>query len=64
MTQKPAVMTAATAASMNDLTKVLVGNAGGPRNSAAGQILQTQPQQQLPQNARFPLNKPRSGDFN
>ena len=50
MTQMPAVMTAAMAASMNDLKTVLVGVAGGPRSSRSGQLPQTQPQQQLPQN--------------
>ena len=44
MTQMPAVMTAAMAASMNDLKTVLVGVAGGPRSSSSGQLPQTQPQ--------------------
>ena len=43
MTQMPAVMTAAMAASMNDLKTVLVGVAGGPRSSSSGQLPQTQP---------------------
>ena len=50
MTQMPAVMTAAVAASMNDFKTVLVGVAGGPRSSGSGQLTQTQPQQQPPQN--------------
>ena len=60
MTQMPAVMTAAMAASMNDLKTVLVGVAGGPRSNSSGQISQTQPQQQPPQNtnSRFAPNKP------
>ena len=60
MTQMPAVMTTAMAASMNDLKTVLVGVAGGPRNSSSGQLSQTQPQQQPPQNtnSRFAPNKP------
>ena len=60
MTQKPAVMTAAMAASMNDLKTVLVGVTGGPGSSSSGQIPQTQPQQQPPQitNTRFAPNKP------
>ena len=60
MTQMPAVMTAAMAASMNDLKTVLVGVAGGPRSSSSGQLPQTQPQQQPPQNinTRFAPNKP------
>ena len=60
MTQMPAVMTAAMAASMNDLKTVLVGVARGPRSSSSGQIPQTQPQQQPPQNTnnRFAPNKP------
>ena len=41
MTQIPAVMTAAMAASMNDLKTVLVGVAGGPRSSSSGQLPQT-----------------------
>ena len=59
MTQMPAVMTAAMAASMNDLKTVLVGVAGGPRNSSSGQLPQTQPPQQPPQNTntRFAPNK-------
>ena len=43
MTQMPAVMTAAMAASMNDLKTVLVGVAGGPRSSSSAQLPQTQP---------------------
>ena len=60
MTQMPAVMTAAMAASINDLKTVLVGVAGGLRSSSSGQLPQTQPQQQLPQNSnnRFAPNKP------
>ena len=60
MTQMPAVMTAAMAASINDLKTVLVGVAGGPRSSSSGQLPQTQPQQQPPQNTnnRFATNKP------
>ena len=50
MTQIPALMTAAMAASMNDLKTVLVGVAGCPRSSNSGQLPQTQPQQQPPQN--------------
>ena len=50
MTQMPAVMTAAMAASMNDLKTVLVGVTGGPRSSSSGQLPQTQPQQQPHQN--------------
>ena len=50
MTQTPAVMTAAMAASMNDLMTVLVGVTGGLRSSSSGQLPQTQPQQQPPQN--------------
>ena len=59
MTQMPAVMTAAMAASMNHLKRVLVGVAGGPRSSSSGQLPQTQPQQQPPQNtnSRFAPNK-------
>ena len=59
MTQMPAVMTAAMAASMNDLKTVLVGVAGGPRSSSSGQLPQTQPQQQPPPNTniRFAPNK-------
>ena len=59
MTQMPAVMTAAMAASMNDLKTVLVGVAGGPRSNSSGQLLQAQPQQQPPQNTntRFAPNK-------
>ena len=59
MTQMPAVMTAAMAASMNDLKTVLMGVAGGPRSSSSGQLPQTQPQQQPPQNTnnRFAPNK-------
>ena len=41
MTQMPAVMTAAMAASMNDLKSVSVGVAGGPRSSSSGQLPQT-----------------------
>ena len=60
MTQMSAVMTAAMAASMTDLKTVLVGVAGGPCNSSSGQIPQTQPQQQAPQNTntQFAPNKP------
>ena len=60
MTQMPAVMTAAMAASMNDLKTVLVGVAGDPCSSSSGQLPQTQPQQQPPQNtnSRFAPNKP------
>ena len=50
MTQMSAVKTAAMAASMTDLKTMLVGVAGGPRSSSSGQIPQTQPQQQPPQN--------------
>ena len=59
MTQMPAVMTAAMAASMTDLKTVLVSVAGGPRSTSSGQLPQTQPQQQLPQNPsnRFAPNK-------
>ena len=59
MTKMPARMTPAMAASMNDLKTVLVELAGGPRNSSFGQIPQTQPQQQPPQNTntRFAPNK-------
>ena len=45
MTQMPAVMTAAMAASMTDLKTVLVGVVGGPRSSSSGQLPQAQPQQ-------------------
>ena len=60
MTQMPAVMRAAMAASMNDLKIVLVGVAGELRSSCSGQLPQTQPQQQPPQNSntRFAPNKP------
>ena len=60
MTQMPAVTTAAMAATMNDLKTVLVGLAGVPRSSSSGQLPQTQPQQQPPQNTnnRFAPNKP------
>ena len=59
MTQMPAVMTAAMAASMNDLRTVLVGVPGCPRSSSSGQLPQTHPQQQPPQNTnnRFAPNK-------
>ena len=59
VTQMPAVTTAAKAASINDLKTVLVGVAGGPRNSSSGQLPQTQPLQQPPQkpNTRFAPNK-------
>ena len=59
LTQMPAVMTAAIAASMNGLKTVLVGVAGGTRSSSSGQLPQTQPQQQPPQNSnnRFVPNK-------
>ena len=55
-----AVMTTAMAASMTDLKTVLVGVAGGPRSSSSGQLPQTQPRQQSPQNtnSRFVPNKP------
>ena len=55
MTQMPAVMTAAMAALMTDLKTVLVGVAGGPRSSSSGQLPQTQPQQQPPQNLSTPF---------
>ena len=60
MTQMPAVMTPAMAASMNDLKTVFMGVAGCPRSSSFGQLPQTQPQQQPPQNSstRFAPNKP------
>ena len=60
VTQMPAVMTAAMAASMNYLKRVLVGVAGGPRSSSSGRLPQAQPQQQPPQNSnnRFAPNKP------
>ena len=60
MTQMPAVMTAAMAASMNDLKTVLVVVAGGPCSSSSEQLPQTQTQQQPPQNSnnRFAPNKP------
>ena len=60
MTQMPAVMTAAMAESMIDLKTVLVGVAGGPRSTSSGQLPQTQPQQQPPQNTntRSAPNKP------
>ena len=59
MTQMPAVMTAAMAASMNDLKTVLMGVASGPRSNSSGQLPHTQPQQQPPQNtkSRFAPNK-------
>ena len=59
MTQMPAVTTATMAASMTDLKTVLVGVAGGPRSSSSGQLPQTQPQQQPPENTnrRFAPNK-------
>ena len=65
MTQMPAVMTAAMAASMNDLKTVLVGVTGGPRSSSSAQLPQTQPQQQPPQNTnnRFAPNKPFGHEF-
>ena len=55
----PAVVTAAMAASINDLKTVLVRFAGGPRSRSSGQLPQTQPQKQLPQNlsTRFAPNK-------
>ena len=58
-TQMPAVMTAAMAAPTNDLMTVLVRGAGGPRSSSSGQLPQTRPQQQPPQNTntRFAPNK-------
>ena len=55
MTQMPAVMTAAMAASMNDLKTVLVGVANGPGSNSSGQLPQTQPQQQPPQNTNSRL---------
>ena len=60
MTQMPAVVTAAMAASMTDLKTVLAEVAGGPRSSSSGQLPQTQPQQQPPENPnnRFAPNKP------
>ena len=60
VTQMPAVMTTAMAASMKDLKTVLVGVAGGPRSSSSGQLPQAQPKQQPPQNmnTRFAANKP------
>ena len=60
MTQVPAVMTAATASTKKDLKTVLVGVAGGPGSSSSGQLPQTQPQQQPPQNSstRLAQNKP------
>ena len=60
MTQMSAVMTAAMAASMNDLKTVLVGVAGDPRSSSSWQLPQTHPQQQPPPNTntRFAPNKP------
>ena len=59
-TQMPAVMTAAMAATMNDLMTVLEGVAGGPRSCSSGQLPRTQPQQQPPRNSstRFGPNKP------
>ena len=59
MTQMPAQMTAAIAASMNDLKTELVGVAGGPRSRSSGQLPQGQPQQQPPRstNTRFAPNK-------
>ena len=44
MTQVSAVVTALIALSMNYLTAVLVGAVGGPCNSMAGQVLQSEPQ--------------------
>ena len=61
MTQTPAVMRAAMAASMDYLKTLLVGVAGGRRRStSSGQIPQTQQQQQPPQNSnsRFAPKKP------
>ena len=60
MTQMPVVMTAAMAASMNDLKTVLVGVAGVPRCKSSWQLPQTQPQQQPPRKLsnRFAPNKP------
>ena len=60
MTQKPALMTAAMAASMTDLKSVSVGVAGGHSSSTSGQLPQTQPQQQPHHstNSRFAPNKP------
>ena len=59
MTQMPAVTTAVMATSTNDLKPVSVGVAGDPRSSSSGQLPQTQPQQQPPQNTntRFAPNK-------
>ena len=59
MAQMPAVMTAAMAASMNNLKTVLVGVAGGHRSSSLGQLPQAQLQQQPSQNTntRFAPNK-------
>ena len=59
MTHMPTVMTAAMAASMNDLLTVLVDVAGGPGSRSSGQLPQTQPQQQTPQHSsnRFAPNK-------
>ena len=60
LTQLTAVMTAAMAASMNDLKTVLVGVAGGPRSGSSGQLPQTRPQQLSLQNSnnRSAPNKP------
>ena len=60
MTQMPAVMTTAMAASMNDLKIALVGVAGDPPSSSSGHLPQAQPRQQPPQstNTRFAPNKP------
>ena len=60
ITQMPPVMTAAMAASTNDLKTVLVGVPGGPRTSSSEQLPQTEPQQRPPQNTntRFAPNKP------
>ena len=43
MTQMPAVITAAMAASMNDLKTMLVRVSGGPRGSSSGHLPQAQP---------------------
>ena len=60
ITQMPAVMTAAMAASTNDLKTVLVGVAGGPRSSSFGQLPQAQ---QPPQNTFRSKQAIRSREF-
>ena len=62
MTHMPAVKIATMETSTKDLKTVLVGVAGGPCSSSSGQLPQTQPQQQPPQNSitRFAPNKPLS----